>query len=446
MTGRAAVVAAFLAAFHAASGENLQDGEISLTQTDGLITFEARNAPLDEVLAAAGRSCGVAFDANAIPERNVTARFLDITLDQLLARLDLSFGLVLSARGDEGQLHITTSEPAVDPRVALAALLMLQHRPTNMPGPETWSEDIAQWVANLHDDDVRYNGAEALWDLQCAGTSAFAALEYTLYDDDYQARQFAAEALSWNSDTNYVPSERLLQVLVEGMADDEFPWDSLGTGDTYTCVYNARTAYEFFGYHPEQFERAEPYLVHALFSDDGQQRLLAAFVLAENTSVAYAERISQILVPHLADNNLSSDAGLAAYGLYQLGDTAVPYLNEAAASEDRQVASIASYLLQLVDDPAAQPNDEVCFALSYNMSERPPISYFGWDPENFAVDPSTAKQAEPPFEYEIKQNETLDDVSYKFAVLKRDIMCLNGLASETAVVPGMKVKIPLCCP
>jgi hypothetical protein len=374
----------FLLLVMVACGADLADGDVLVFENGGRIDFEARNAPLDAVLRETGIACGVAFDSNNLPDRRVTARYLGVSLDELLERLDFSFGLVVSARGDAGLLHATDTLPPLRPHAVLAAA-MLAPRPAGMPGPETWPEDVRAHIANLRDDAVRWNGMESRWELVYIGAPAVPALEYTLYDEDYQARQFAADALRWISDaTNYVPSDRFLQVLVEGMADDEYPWDALSTNYTYTYLQNARTAHAYFGSHPESVEQAEPFLVHALFSDDGQQRFLAAVELAAAGKAVYAPRLAQILVPHLADNRISSDASLAAYALHQLGDAVRPQLEQAALSDDGQLLSIAAFLLALLDDPNARPDDTARYSLTYaDLSERPPVSMYDWVAENF---------------------------------------------------------------
>ena len=57
-----------------------------------------------------------------------------------------------------------------------------------------------------------------------------------------------------------------------------------------------------------------------------------------------------------------------------------------------------------------------------------------------------APMADAPFEYEVKAGENLDAVASKFAVLKQDIIALNGITDEAAVTAGTKVKIPLSAP
>ncbi|MFH0909039.1 MAG: LysM peptidoglycan-binding domain-containing protein [bacterium] len=67
-----------------------------------------------------------------------------------------------------------------------------------------------------------------------------------------------------------------------------------------------------------------------------------------------------------------------------------------------------------------------------------------------AMPPPVAVEAAPaadlPFEYQMKSGETLDDVARNFAVLKQDILVLNGITDEASVQAGAKVKIPLSAP
>ena len=63
-----------------------------------------------------------------------------------------------------------------------------------------------------------------------------------------------------------------------------------------------------------------------------------------------------------------------------------------------------------------------------------------------AVPAAPAGSSEVPFEYTMKAGQTLDDVARDFAVLKSDILSLNGIADESTVKAGQKVKIPLGSP
>lgn len=59
---------------------------------------------------------------------------------------------------------------------------------------------------------------------------------------------------------------------------------------------------------------------------------------------------------------------------------------------------------------------------------------------------SSSMSADVPFEYQLKTGETLDDVARSFAVLKQDIVSLNGITDESTVQAGQKIKIPLSNP
>ena len=43
----------------------------------------------------------------------------------------------------------------------------------------------------------------------------------------------------------------------------------------------------------------------------------------------------------------------------------------------------------------------------------------------------------------LKAGETLDDVARNFAVLKQEILALNGISDEASVSAGAKLKIPM---
>ena len=74
----------------------------------------------------------------------------------------------------------------------------------------------------------------------------------------------------------------------------------------------------------------------------------------------------------------------------------------------------------------------------------PPVTIEAAPAAPVAVD--AAPSADMPFEYQMKAGETLDDVARNFAVLKQDILALNGITDEASVQAGAKVKIPLSAP
>lgn len=54
--------------------------------------------------------------------------------------------------------------------------------------------------------------------------------------------------------------------------------------------------------------------------------------------------------------------------------------------------------------------------------------------------------SEMSFEYVLKPGETLDEVAKQFAVLKQDIMNLNGISDAASVSGGTRLKIPMASP
>ena len=76
-------------------------------------------------------------------------------------------------------------------------------------------------IADLKDDEVRHNAGNAMVELMAMRPLPVQALEKALESDDFQQRQAAADILrSWS---DAPPSRRLLEVTVEGLADDGFP-------------------------------------------------------------------------------------------------------------------------------------------------------------------------------------------------------------------------------
>ena len=61
-----------------------------------------------------------------------------------------------------------------------------------------------------------------------------------------------------------------------------------------------------------------------------------------------------------------------------------------------------------------------------------------------AADPLAS--AEVSFEYVLKPGENLDDVAKQFAVLKQDIMTMNGITDASTVSGGTRLKIPMASP
>lgn len=343
---------------------------------DGRVSLWANEADLADVLLTVAPELGIHFAPDAIPDRRVSCRYFNITIDRLMDRLGISGAIVID-RGHAPARIVGASFPEVTTSLASP--------------PSAWSPEVRRLISDLRDDDVRWNGENAIWELVQLGTGAMSALEYTLGSDDYQARQFAAEALSSMRD-HYEPSDAFFRVLVEGLADDEYPMDNTphGTNEVrFTCVFNARTGYTLLTENPEYVEPAEPHLARALFSDDAQQRFLAALIYGEAGDTRHIARVAQILIPHLEDNFISSDAGCAAYALYQIGDAVRPYIEPVTRSEDEQQAALARLILYHLEHPDSDesvkmlPDDFSMSIYDDPVASWQGLTFWGWMTENF---------------------------------------------------------------
>ncbi len=358
-----------------ASGQSAADdppaaGTFRLTIGEGRFLLDARDAPLTEILRAVDAAIPGTIRASVPPERRITGRFDESTMESFLNALGIDY-VLLYRRGAGG-------EPALE-----GAWVMRKGQ--DEAARET-ARAIRRWIRDLGDDTVRWNacrGMRALWE---AGEAAIPSLENALRSDDYQTRQLAAEAL-WRMGDRYRPSARFLEVLVEGMRDDQYPQGDDAEGQTrYTSVWNAVRAYRFFE-DPDRVRAAEPLLAAALNGDDPQQRFLSALILAEAGRTQYADRLARILAPHLADNQLSSDASAAAHALGRLGPAVRSQIAALVSSRDRQQAVLARLLLYHIDHPDAPPG--VVDVPHFNsmvhdpVVEKSPVHFWGWKRENF---------------------------------------------------------------
>jgi HEAT repeat protein len=202
-------------------------------------------------------------------------------------------------------------------------------------------------VAQLRDDNVRWNAPRAMDELRRAGPSAFPALDSALVSNDWQQHQLAAHVLRRNPE--YVPSQQLLAVTVEGLRSDDLPSKSeKGQRETYTPVYNAGEGTRYLLDHAE---RAAPSLVRALNSDDPQQRFLAAYVLGCGGVGPAVDRAAPVLIEHLRDNEVEGDAIMAAAALYRFGTCVTPFLLERLPANDMQQDQLIRLILLDMYDP-----------------------------------------------------------------------------------------------
>ncbi|MEM9418716.1 MAG: hypothetical protein AAGA25_06605 [Planctomycetota bacterium] len=149
--------------------------------------------------------------------------------------------------------------------------------------------EINRLVDDLRNDSVRFNASDATYELWVMGREAWPALEAALESNDWQQRQMAAYVLCRQEPER--PSEALLRVCVEALADDALPLGHRPPPEgeaVYNFVFNANTAIETLLRHTAE---AEPWLAEGLVQGDRQKRFLCAFILASAGYVDYAEQV-----------------------------------------------------------------------------------------------------------------------------------------------------------
>ena len=223
----------------------------------------------------------------------------------------------------------------------------------------TIQKQIDALIGELRRDDDHDNARLACDSLLALGRAAVGPLKGALEADDHQQRHMAADILinlghGWRDDPVMIqPTPAMLRVVVEGLRDDNVPRGREADELRSSFTFNARNGTEYLIGH---IHLAEPLLAEALYSDDGQQQFLAACLLGWAGRASYVDEIAAILLPHLRDNDLVSDALLAAPALYRLGPTVVPYLESALRSADAQQRRIVELiLLDLRQPPLTAP-------------------------------------------------------------------------------------------
>jgi HEAT repeat protein len=346
-------------------------GQWRLNVRDDRISLWADQVPLAALLAALDEATPGELVIHSVPDRRVSLRGWDLSLDEILNRLDVNYVLTFHRAERDGSLRLDralVNGERADPAAARVA------------------DRLRRLVGHLASDDVGWNAHDSRDQLREMGEAAIPELERGLREGDYQVRQFAADVLA-GLGPDYAPSHRFLEALVEGLADDEFP---AGT-NTYNYLFNARRGLDYFCAFPEQIDRARPLMERALYAADPQQRFLCAFLLAGRGDTRHLPRLAKILIPHLRDNDMGGDGGMAAYALYRLGPGIRPQLAPLTRSDDAQQAELAALILYHLDHPAA-PSAPIKMN-HYHGATRNPVMhllefvFWGWTPENFpAID------------------------------------------------------------
>ena len=244
--------------------------------------------------------------------------------------------------------------------------------------PIDHSMTLDQLIAELGDDDVLRNAQAAIKAIMSYPSSPVDRLYEALDDPDWQTRQIACD-LIWNIRSAHEPIEstndmfrstnrrwrikptdprwrlseipeitsRLVEVTIEGFRNDPTPYDNphnralMYTNAVHGMKRMIPVAHRWRGE-----------LETAMESDDPQQQLVAAIVLARAGVVESIQRTTQILLPHLRDNDIEDDAKFCIWALGGFGKALIPLLEDALPSADAQQRDcITLLILDLIDPP-----------------------------------------------------------------------------------------------
>lgn len=338
--------------------------DLVLVKEEDRYTLHATSVPLSAVLQRIEVIEGVTIRHFGASDRLISATYRDVALDQLLARLRVSYALVYEA-DDMG-------------RYRLGDAIMMRHGQPDL-APETRAT-VMRLIRDLSDDTVYYNAHAASFELQRMGCDILPLLEEALHVNDYQGRHLAANILRRMKCPDYVPSDILLDVTLQLLGRD--PYDP----DQYWSLFSPSGAFEYLhALGDDVYRRVRRPLIRNLTNGDPQERLLSAALLAERGEQAVAPRLVSLLAPHLADNDLPNDAGMAAHALYKLGSSALPHLSSYRRSSDRQQAELADLIYTAVESgelPDFAPIMYIGSSLNPLVHRQSPGT-FGWHFDRF---------------------------------------------------------------
>ncbi len=184
-------------------------------------------------------------------------------------------------------------------------------------------------VEDLRDDDLASNAKGARTFLARYVDRAKPWLLSALSSDDQQLRRHAL-ALLQRAELDGAPLERMLRLNIRELA----------------CDRNERVAHSAFVYLLRHADAADPLLRMAMIEGDARQRLVSAAVAGCAGRVDLMEQAVPILVSHLADNRIQSDAVLAARALWGFGSDVLPLIEPHRQSKDEQQRQSVEYIVQ----------------------------------------------------------------------------------------------------
>lgn len=300
----------------------------------------AEDAPVSEILRDLGHLHGAELTSDLSPDDRRTFRLFDLTLLELLDRLDVNYRLNYT-RAPDGGKPVLTGGSAGDQRQATGV------QSISLPtGPE--ADRIRALLKDLLDDDIRWNFEEALsqllFDVDPAMALPFliSALDSTDLQQRYGVRQviesYAYRTRNDGTTPDWKKTYPFLQNLVfEAMRDDalfEETSDPRFGNDAQDSVY-------FYHRSPDQIRDMQPAFEQGLWDSDRQLRFLSAALLGGSGLDQQSQRILDILTPQLMDNQTPMDSRLAVYGIVGLGPSrADEYLSAFEARADEQARGL----------------------------------------------------------------------------------------------------------
>lgn len=214
-------------------------------------------------------------------------------------------------------------------------------------------------VDNLKNDDIESNAADARWALrsivdgpdEAAKRALGPLLEDAVATGDTQGAARAASLL-YALDPEH-PAEVLLRRALSlcrltppNRADAQWrrPWSVQETS-------------AILAQHKHRILDA---LTQALASDDARERFVAAWALTtgdtQGLNPATAQRIAEVMIPHLAENTIGGDGSAACASIYRAGPATLPALHAALANgPDEQQRDLLTRLIRDITQPPTSP-------------------------------------------------------------------------------------------
>lgn len=234
----------------------------------------------------------------------------------------------------------------------------------------------AELIEQLRDDDIRRNLISAKSALLTHPDLTPEILYDALEHEDWQVRQVVCQIIwqsadlhrvfiaaplkdgKWNgghwettdADPRYAITDQLITVTIEGLKNDTTPIDRprrRGLG-----YYNASFGVSKLIPIAHQWRH---HIERAMYSDDPQQRFLAAYILGRGGVDQSVRKASEILLPHLRDNDIREDAKWAVHALGGFGPPILPLVRDALEDADEQQRSLIQLLMtNLLDPPTTE--------------------------------------------------------------------------------------------